>query len=1275
MTPEDPKQTDSQGARAAQAENQQGSDATSLSHDDPRTAARDADAPKVERWNDSDIDAAVDVLERPSQIPPSVRSSTASERDFTSEPALVEPRSVRFSASAVEKSKRTGSEPPSSIAQKSDAASQSSAADSPTAGNARVLPEIATDTDQSQASAIDHPAEVADDGDNDEATAYFDRSAMLSEAVNRPLPQHAPLTKVGSFASQEVPSARVEGALVVKSAASVPRPASRTSAANVANAATLQASTGGAAAHLPFSASIGVAGSSNQGTERDDTDDADEATRYFERAVPVEPDKNDIGEYASDKRSSNKTAAEKNADEGDEATQFYERCPASRQVADSEADVEEPTSYFERLGTAPDSQKNSFGLPKLDADTKQKTLGPVPEHAGRPSSVSLATGIALLSAETTEPPPVVAVDSTSLPGPLRSKVLPPRPAFASNFVGSAKFEPSQVPAPAPTSDMPIGQMGIAKSATSGWVAEQRNGVRTFERPSLPKSSLVVDAEPMSERFHEAPGGDIDPPTGLTGVTAFSIAPRPGTSGFEDEVWLDPIVVRIARRLVRAAASCSGAGVVLAFIDAWYAHRAAVSPPAFWQLFLACVGLIMPVSVVVAVVVTGLSMLLHPDATPSLGRLPQKLRPSDIRRQARLAVILAVSPSAITCWLFLVARAALPLLGSDAAPPVVGTLLAAVAVGIGLLVAAPVLAVARYFGVRLRQKPPDPVRWGRLGALVGVAPLALAIAIGPTSGAGSAFAVFGVFKRPELDLRAPAILIVVALVGYLLPARLTAIRLGWLALVALLPLGLTVRAATRGLDNHAVALAVERGAPVARMALGTLRRLFDRDHDGFSKYFGGGDCDDHNRRRNPGADDEPENGIDEDCSGSDAAAVSLRTTKATPVELLRSLRGNIPQDLNVILLIVDTMRSDVLHHQKRVTPRLDELADKSANLVNAYAPASYTGKSVGPILIGKHSSETNRDFGHFAAFSKKDTFVQQRLHAVGIRTLSVQGYWYFTQPLYGFDRGFDVVDSGASVSAGYVEGDRSSTSEKLTDRILWQLEQTVNTSGRFFLWSQYTDPHAEYVAHSGFDLGSDMVGKYHGEVAFVDYQIGRIIDFVRAQPWGARTAIVITSDHGEAFGEHGMIRHGFELWEPLVHVPLIVHVPGVDPRQIKARRSLVDLVPTILDLMQVGMPDGTGTDFASGQSILPELLGVDGSDVSRPVLIDMAHGPYTAERQAYIDGDIKLITAMGRPIGLFDLATDPGEKRDLLDDVELRERMVGEYRAFKKAMRIVDVRPR
>ncbi len=413
-----------------------------------------------------------------------------------------------------------------------------------------------------------------------------------------------------------------------------------------------------------------------------------------------------------------------------------------------------------------------------------------------------------------------------------------------------------------------------------------------------------------------------------------------------------------------------------------------------------------------------------------------------------------------------------------------------------------------------------------------------------------------------------------------------------------------------------------------------------------------------------------------CSGRDATPVMRISTTPAPHEAPAEHDRALPNDLNLIVITIDTLRADLLGHARHVVPNLDGLAASGVVFANAYSPASYTGKSVGPLLIGKHSSETNRDFSHFNAFAKgKDTFVQQRLQAAKIRTLSVQGYWYFFQPRYGFDQGFDVVDSSASTGAGYVTGDRSTNSEKLADAVLAQLSKQENNGQRFYLWSHFTDPHAEYVPHDGFDFGSNPKGRYYGEAAFVDHNIGRIVDWVRQQPWGKKTVFIVTSDHGEALGEHGMTGHGAELWEPLIRVPLVFNGPGIGAHHVIERRSIIDLVPTILDIMRVPQPSNQGTDFVSGQSLLPELLGIEGSNAVRPLFVDMATGPFNSERQAYISGDLKLVVSQERPLGLFDLSNDPEETRNLLDNRSRKDAIVGQYRAFKKKLRVVEVKGR
>jgi len=705
------------------------------------------------------------------------------------------------------------------------------------------------------------------------------------------------------------------------------------------------------------------------------------------------------------------------------------------------------------------------------------------------------------------------------------------------------------------------------------------------------------------------------------------------------------------------------GIVIAALETlWVVRDSADSPPA-GVVLLAVLGLLVPLLTVLGIGFGLLTIVLFPTRPPSPQGFAKWMRPTDARRRVRLAILVVSGPPLAVLWLFALSKLSVPILGAEAPAGVRGTSLGLVSAGMSLFLALVPLGMARAFGRGLRKSPPDPLRWSGFG-VGGAILLALGlIVVGTTSGTGHPFAILGVLKRPELDLRGVTLIALVGLAAFLAPWLGRRLRSAVQIAVVTLPWLLFGAAAFWLLEARPVSVGIERSSTLSRFVLRFGQKLTDRDGDGFSAWFGGGDCDDADPNRGPGADDLPGNGLDEDCSGSDAEVLAVSVPK--PPE---PPAGKLPVERpNVVLITIDTMRADCLEHPKQVTPNLDRLAKQSAVFENAYAPASYTGKSVGPIMIGRYSSETQRDYSHFNAFPK-DRFVQERIQAKQIRTISVQGYWYFHQERYGFGRGFDVVDSSASSVVGYVEADRSFNSEKLGEATIAQLKREENTAGQFFLWVHFTDPHVEYVPHPGFDFGSDQRGRYLGEVAYVDAQVGRILEVISASSFAKRTVVMVSSDHGEAFGEHGMMRHGFELWEPLVRVPLVVHVPGVAARRVAVRRSLIDLVPTILDLFGLEHSEGL-----SGRTLVPEILGVPGADVPRPFMVDMADGPFNAERQAFIDGELKLIASNGRPLGLYDLAADPEEKRDLLGDKAQAEPMINRFRAFRRGMATVTVR--
>jgi choline-sulfatase len=256
----------------------------------------------------------------------------------------------------------------------------------------------------------------------------------------------------------------------------------------------------------------------------------------------------------------------------------------------------------------------------------------------------------------------------------------------------------------------------------------------------------------------------------------------------------------------------------------------------------------------------------------------------------------------------------------------------------------------------------------------------------------------------------------------------------------------------------------------------------------------------------------------------------------------------------------------------------------------------------------------------------------------------------------------------------MEGDRTANSDKISDRAIALLSDPANTGRQFYAWVHYIDPHTEYAVHEEFDYGSGSRERYDGEVSFVDKHVGRVIDFIEKSEFGARTAIIVTSDHGEAFGEHGMIRHGFELWEELVRVPWIFKVPGAPPHHVTVPRSGIDLVPTLLELLRLKKPEAKGDDFVSGESLLLDLFMPPGYEPKpRMIFIDMAAGPNNAERQALIENDMKLTVTGGRPLGLYDLASDPQEKKDLLDDKARAAPVIARFKAFRRSLKEVVVR--
>jgi arylsulfatase A-like enzyme len=222
-------------------------------------------------------------------------------------------------------------------------------------------------------------------------------------------------------------------------------------------------------------------------------------------------------------------------------------------------------------------------------------------------------------------------------------------------------------------------------------------------------------------------------------------------------------------------------------------------------------------------------------------------------------------------------------------------------------------------------------------------------------------------------------------------------------------------------------------------------------------------------------------------------------------------------------------------------------------------------------------------------------------------------------------------------------------QQMIEPLLDRLRRAGN--GPLFLYTHLMEPHAPY------DRGKVQKGPLHdrylSEITVADEQIRRVAQLL-AQKFADRGVLIISADHGEAFGEHGTWEHTKTLYQELLHVPLLVRGPGIVPRAIDQRVGLVDLGPTILDLFGIGAPG-----YWEGQSLVPLLAGRDVT-LDRPLAAEgrLRHALFFGESLKAIDDPRRKV------VEVYDLARDPGETVNLFDtDRAAAEPALAALRAF------------
>ncbi len=354
----------------------------------------------------------------------------------------------------------------------------------------------------------------------------------------------------------------------------------------------------------------------------------------------------------------------------------------------------------------------------------------------------------------------------------------------------------------------------------------------------------------------------------------------------------------------------------------------------------------------------------------------------------------------------------------------------------------------------------------------------------------------------------------------------------------------------------------------------------------------------------------------------------------PLVLLLSACSGPKPPTNVLLIVLDTSRWDHLQaygYDRPTTPNILALAQQGAVFEQAHGHTGWTGPSMASLM----TSLTPRDHGLLqweTPLADEHTTLAEVLRSQGYQTHAVVSHFVF-QPKLGFDQGFDTYDISA-LDKGSPH--RTATSQEVTDKALATIEGR-DPARPWLLWAHYFDPHSEYLAHEGHDFGATPMDRYDSELAFTDEHVGRLLDTLRKRGDLDNTWIVLTADHGEEFRDHGGTQHSGELYEELVHVPLLIVGPGVQPQRVPAVVRNSDLAPTLLSLLGVPAPEAF-----TGQAIPLEQGRF--TPLDRPVYLEVErHG----DKRGLIEGSLKVIRDLETGnVQLFDLGTDPEELTNL-----------------------------
>jgi arylsulfatase A-like enzyme len=417
--------------------------------------------------------------------------------------------------------------------------------------------------------------------------------------------------------------------------------------------------------------------------------------------------------------------------------------------------------------------------------------------------------------------------------------------------------------------------------------------------------------------------------------------------------------------------------------------------------------------------------------------------------------------------------------------------------------------------------------------------------------------------------------------------------------------------------------------------------------------------------------------------------------------------------NVVLIVMDTVRADHMSlygYQRDTTPNLKELSNEATLYTRAIASGDMTLSTHASMFTGLYVSHHQAhnilpQYPNGRPLAEDFSTLAEILSAEGYSTIGVvanisflahtfrldQGFLYYdyrsripflgkTDPFYLRQGIRNVLTPHASLLTSHVKARRAN---EINKEAFFLLEKAKEDKRPFLLFINYMDAHWPYVPPPPYDSlypgkqkifntishrekmnpevlklkrkptdeeRRHFISQYDGSIAYVDFHIAKLLERLKKLDLYQNSLIIITSDHGEAFGDRYLIGHGRSVYQDQVHIPLLIKYPNFNlGHTVNSFVSVVDFMPTILDVLEYPVPKNT--QGVSLSDIDPTAIRCVISESFPNATLFNMHPRFQRIERAIFSGSLKLVSSTAGKRELYDLAKDPAEMVNLYTTID------------------------